>query len=711
MSQPITQAIHQQWLVDAQAVAMEQGRSFISRRIDEALADHQVTGRQHALLELRIGVASGVPAGDPAQLAALSVMVAAHLHPLIPAHASLACLDSLRFAVILPLTGSFEEAETVVTDLFAALPISLMRGTSPIQIQVSAGMAILPTDGNRAAELLAAVAAVSGTGLATSADPLQFVACRLNQARLSQRELQFDLGQALAQNQFHVVFQPLVHLSTGNVIGFEAMLCWQHPLRGAIAPAEFLPVIERCGMAGALTRWMLEHSAAQLRVWEDLGHRGLQMTIHTPPSVFENTETTDFLLELLRRHEIACNQIEFEATERAFTAAHPDVLVRLQALRERGISVSMGDFGTGSSNLTSLTRLPLNCLKLDLGLARGATSNPAVAMLSRMSCVLARALKLRVAIDGVETEGQRTFFSQLGVELVQGPLFSHPLEAAEATALLQSKRLFARTQPPKGAARHLLLLDDEPNILRSLRRAFRAAGHTVHTANTPDEAFELLARHPVGVVMSDQRMPLMRGTEFLARVKQLYPDTMRIVLSGYTELQSVTEAINQGAIYKFLTKPWNDIELNEEIEQAFRQYEMVTEGHLLKRRLHDSNHALQSRLDQNEERLQREQVALNVSHEALGVVPVPILGIDASGMIAISNAAADQVLGCGLSVVGEHVDDVLPLDGADSCLDASCNRLRVVRIGEVMYEVRCNALGANSLGAGTVITLLQGAST
>ena len=99
---------------------------------------------------------------------------------------------------------------------------------------------------------------------------------------------------------------------------------------------------------------------------------------------------------------------------------------------------------------------------------------------------------------------------------------------------------------------------------------------------------------------------------------------------------------------------------------------MVTESHRLKQRLHDSNHALQSRLEQNEERLQREAVALCVSHDALGVVPVPILGIDASGMIAISNAAADQVLGRGLSVVGEHVDDVLPLDGADSCLDASC---------------------------------------
>ena len=256
--------------------------------------------------------------------------------------------------------------------------------------------------------------------------------------------------------------------------------------------------------------------------------------------------------------------------------------------------------------------------------------------------------------------------------------------------------------------RHLLLLDDEPNILRSLRRVFRARPWAVHTAHTPDEAFELLARHPVGVVMSDQRMPLMRGTDFLARVKQLYPDTVRIVLSGYTELHSVTEAINEGAIYKFLTKPWNDLQLGEEIEQAFKQYELVAEGQLLQQRLLDSNRQLESRLQQNAERLQREEVALDVTHEALGVVPVPIFGIDASGMIAMSNAAADALLGGGASVVGEHVSDVLPAELSDRLEGGTCNGLRMVRIGDVMYEVRCNDLGAASRGTGTVITLLQG---
>jgi len=324
-----------------------------------------------------------------------------------------------------------------------------------------------------------------------------------------------------------------------------------------------------------------------------------------------------------------------------------------------------------------------------------------------MTCELARALNLRVVAEGIETEGQRAYFAKLGCDLAQGHLFAPALGSPEADALLQSGRDFphAGTTHPHG--RHLLLLDDEPNILRSLRRVFRGQPWEVHTASTPDEAFELLARHAVGVVISDQRMPLMRGTDFLARVKQLYPDTVRIVLSGYTELQSVTEAINEGAIYKFLTKPWNDQHLNHEVEHAFRQYEAVAQSQLLEQRLRDSNSLLETRLKQNELRLQREEAALDVTHEALSVVPVPVLGVDASGMIAISNAAADRLFGEGCSMVGENAADVLPQELAQLLDHGVTGGARAIRIGESIYRVHCNDLGARSPGAGTIVTLLQ----
>jgi DNA-binding NtrC family response regulator len=113
------------------------------------------------------------------------------------------------------------------------------------------------------------------------------------------------------------------------------------------------------------------------------------------------------------------------------------------------------------------------------------------------------------------------------------------------------------------------LLDDEENVLRSLVRLFRRDGYQLLTASSVREAFDLLASQGVQVIVSDQRMADMDGTEFLTRVRDLYPDTIRMVLSGYTDLATITEAINRGAIYRFLTKPWNDDELREHIRDAF----------------------------------------------------------------------------------------------------------------------------------------------
>lgn len=118
----------------------------------------------------------------------------------------------------------------------------------------------------------------------------------------------------------------------------------------------------------------------------------------------------------------------------------------------------------------------------------------------------------------------------------------------------------------------LLLVDDEANILRSLSRLLRRDGYTILTAGGGREGLEILQQQPVQVIVSDQRMPEMSGVEFLSSARELYPDTIRIALSGYTDLNSVTEAVNKGAIYKFLTKPWEDDELRQHISDAFELY-------------------------------------------------------------------------------------------------------------------------------------------
>ena len=139
--------------------------------------------------------------------------------------------------------------------------------------------------------------------------------------------------------------------------------------------------------------------------------------------------------------------------------------------------------------------------------------------------------------------------------------------------LREEKALALEALRPQPYQRTLLYVDDEVNLLAAIRRAMRQSGYRVLVAASAREAFEILATTEVGVIVCDQRMRGMSGTEFLARVKQMYPNAVRMVLSGYTDLQSVTDAVNRGAIFKFLTKPWIDEELDEAVRDAFAEFE------------------------------------------------------------------------------------------------------------------------------------------
>jgi CheY-like chemotaxis protein len=202
---------------------------------------------------------------------------------------------------------------------------------------------------------------------------------------------------------------------------------------------------------------------------------------------------------------------------------------------------------------------------------------------------MAHHLKLKVIAEGVETESQVAFLRRSHCDEFQGYYFARPIPLATLESFLLQQRAKhdlpvvadSAANAAESSSQTLLLLDDEENILRALTRVLRRDGYHVLTANRAQDAFALLAKHEVQVILSDQRMPEMNGTAFFSRVKDLYPDTIRIVLSGYTDLNSVTEAINQGAIYKFLTKPWDDAQLRATVAQAFRHHELAQpkEGH------------------------------------------------------------------------------------------------------------------------------------
>ncbi|MEO8298857.1 MAG: response regulator, partial [Burkholderiales bacterium] len=215
--------------------------------------------------------------------------------------------------------------------------------------------------------------------------------------------------------------------------------------------------------------------------------------------------------------------------------------------------------------------------------------------------------------------------------------------------------------------RTLLIVDDEDNIVASLRRLLRRDGYRILTANGGEEGLRRLAEHEVDVVLSDQRMPGMTGVEFLHRAKALYPQTVRMVLSGYTELQSIIDAVNEGAIYKFLTKPWDDERLREHVAEAFRQKDLADENRRLAGQVATANAdlaSLNTRLEQLLSRQREHADMLVASADSMRLMveelPAPVAAVDADGQIVFVNRAACEGLPGADGWIGQHVEAVWP---------------------------------------------------
>ena len=267
--------------------------------------------------------------------------------------------------------------------------------------------------------------------------------------------------------------------------------------------------------------------------------------------------------------------------------------------------------------------------------------------------------------------------------------------------------------------RTILLVDDEENITASLVRLLRRDGYTILRANSGQEGLELLTQREVGVIVSDQRMPGMTGVEFLSEVKELYPDTVRIVLSGYTELNSVTDAINRGAVYKFLTKPWEDDLLRANVDEAFRRYEMKMENVRLNREIREANEKLQRVNQELEERVEnktREVVrnlnVLQVSQEVLEHLPVAVIGIGEDSMVAIANKMARQLFGAEVqALLGEAADTIIAADLLAWASSGVHQRHEDAELFSVAgHDIRCwcRTMGEFSTSRGTLLVMDAG---
>lgn len=303
---------------------------------------------------------------------------------------------------------------------------------------------------------------------------------------------------------------------------------------------------------------------------------------------FEAEGCLDLVDEVLKKYKLDPHLLKVEVTESKVMRNADEALQTMQALRAMKIQLSMDDFGTGYSSLSYLKRFPFNQLKIDQSFVANVVHDPEDAAVIRTIIELARSLGIKVVAEGVESKEQFVYMARAGCDLIQGYYFSPPLPADAATLYLQNDLEYnheALQDNQHLPERTLLIVDEDENSLKALARELRREGYQLLLANSAKLALNMLALQNVGVVLVEQRMQATRGVEFLRQVKGLYPSTVRMVLSGYTEIESLLQAVNEGAVFRFITKPWEADHLREHIKQAFRENDLLWENQSLRQQL------------------------------------------------------------------------------------------------------------------------------
>ncbi|MFT3859483.1 MAG: EAL domain-containing protein [Aquabacterium sp.] len=636
------------------------------------------------------------------------------LMPLAKGTDMLAHLGGGEFALIYSHTSE-------VTDDTALL---LCRGiqeaiTAPLQVErksyalsCSIGVVIFPRDTNEPDHVLRQ--AQSAMRIAASRGPNRVLGYTPeSNARFSARlAREAALRGALERQEFHLCFQPQVDLDDGRIVGVEALLRWQHPQLGEVPPADFLPIAEDTGLILPIGNWVLEQACEAARRWQQAGLPSVRMAVNLSARQLQAPNIVKTVDQALMRTGLSPQHLVLELNEGLLHDEADTLGKTLGQLKALGVSMALDGFGTGHSGLQHLRRLPIDIVKIDRSLVPDVTADVQDVSITRAIINMAHAMQKKVLAVGVENPGELAMLCANQCDQIQGFCFSPPVPESDVVGMLrEGRRLLEATRDQQRRQRTLLVVDDDPNIVASLKRLLRPDGYRVLTASCGEEGLRLLAANEIDVILSDQRMPGLTGVEFLQRAKALYPDTLRMVLSGFTELRTVTAAINEGAIYKFLTKPWEDEHLRRHVHEAFHQKEMADENRRLNREiteanqeLADVNSRLQHLLSSQKEHLHREETQLVVAREMLENIPVPVIGLDQHGMVAFMNPDAERLLEGAAGMLGRHVDEAAGGALAQAWQEADGVCRHIVLDGRP-YRAVCRPLTGDTRSRGAILVL------
>ena len=303
-------------------------------------------------------------------------------------------------------------------------------------IGASVGIALAPADGETAEQLLRNADIALYQAKEDGRRVFRFFEPGMGDSLRARRALEFDLRKALAAGEFELYYQPLVTLETGVICGFEALLRWHHPVRGIVAPAEFIPLAEEIGLIVPIGEWVLRQACAEAAAWPD----DLKVAVNLSPVQFKKSNLPQVVFATLASTGLPAARLDLEITESLFLTESKTNLATLRSLRALGVGIAMDEFGIGYSGLSYLRAFPFDKIKIDRSFISELGESADCMAIIKAVTNLGSTLGIPILAEGAETEKQLARLRQVGCTEMQGYLFSQPIPASEIAGLLSSRR-------------------------------------------------------------------------------------------------------------------------------------------------------------------------------------------------------------------------------------------------------------------------------
>lgn len=339
------------------------------------------------------------------------------------------------FVLLRPGDADARTAQLFFNRLQHALSNSLAVQGQSIRLSCCVGAAGFPEHGAQAGDLLHSAEVALNEAKNAGPGQARWFDAGMGDSPRRMILLESALYQAINQHEFLLHYQPQVDLGSGRVIGVEALLRWQSPTRGVVAPNDFIPMLEESGMIVSVGEWVLQEACRQLQAWQGLGHDRLRMAVNLSAVQFLQSDLAAMVGRVLAGSEVDPARVELELTEGIAMHNEEQVIATLRALKALGISLAIDDFGTGYSSLSYLQQFPVDRLKIDRAFIRDARPGDDLAIV-RAVVAMGKSLKLEVIAEGVETELQAAMLRTAGCTEAQGYLYARPMPAAECSEFL-----------------------------------------------------------------------------------------------------------------------------------------------------------------------------------------------------------------------------------------------------------------------------------